>query len=316
MRQRILDPADIPASLYGADGIIVFPGSLAGAYRDVLQNRGLLGRADSATHDGSVGGATAADTANHFISAFSGSCARSKLAVLDPKGQLQDASDLFMRAFSGGRVALLDAPCGAGAASAALLATVAELRRHEVIPRLPLEVRLVGGDISHEALSYSADVLEGMRDALHKQGITINAIFRHWNLLDEVSNTQLLHDWMVHAPDCREHFLLVANFSGFLQSGGNFKEGQQRLEELFRWAAVRRSTVAWLEPQTNAALVAMWPKVIKRLFSKTLSLFGAANTTELEAGPLLTEARFQHPLRSDRVHPVRLSLVRMTRNAG
>lgn len=316
MHIRIVDPADIPSTIFDGTGTIIFPDCLASAYRGVLSATGNLERALTITPDGQTGGPSSAAAADHFVSAFSGSCARLKLAALDPKRDLQDASDLFMRAFSGGKVALLDAPCGAGAASAALLSTIAELRRLEVIPRVPLDVHLVAGDISPDALSYAAQMLEGMRAALRRQGITVHPLFRRWDLLDELSTTELLHAWMVHAPECREHFLLMANFSAFLHSSGNFKNAKNRLEEMFRWAAVRRSTVVWIEPQTNIALESVLPRVIKAFFVKTLELIGAAKPSDPEPKPLLSNAHFRHPLRVDGHSAVRLSLVKLTRNPG
>lgn len=298
-----------------ADSTLFFSALLGGAYRGVLEATGNLAHAMTATHDGETGGASAAEAAQHFVTAFTGSCARLKLALLDPKDQLAEASNLFFRSFAGGRVALLDAPCGSGAASAALLATLAELRRLEVLPAQPLDVFLVGGDISPDALNYAERLLQGMQADLRAQGIFVHSVFRSWDLMDELSTTALLHAWMVHAPNCRDHFMLTANFSGFLQDAGRLKAANQRLEEMFRWAAVRRSTIAWIEPQTNAAMKSMWPRLFQGLLAKVAAFFGSSAPAP-STQPLCTEARFEHPFHVGSRHHVRLSLVRMTRNAG
>ncbi|HEU5081307.1 MAG TPA: hypothetical protein VFT72_18995 [Opitutaceae bacterium] len=298
-----------------AGSTLFFPSMLSTAYRGVLESTNNLSLAMTATHDGETGGESAAATAQHFATAFSGSCARLKLAILDPKDQLAESSNLFLRSFAGGRVGLLDAPCGSGAASAALLATIAELRRQEVIPALPLDVFLVGGDISPHALNYADRLLQLMDQGLREQAIFVHPSFRIWDLMDEISTTELLHAWMVHSPDCRDHFMLTANFSGFLHESTRLNAARERLAEMFRWAAVRRSTVAWIEPQTNAAMKSMWPRLFKGLLAKVATFFRQAST-EQSSQPLCSDARFEHPLRTGTRYNVRLSLMRMTRYPG
>lgn len=314
--RRVVAPSEIPTTMFNvAESTLFFPSLLGTAYRAVSEVTGNLPLAMTPSHDGETGGASAAEASRHFATAFSGSCARLKLAVLDPYEQLAEASNLFFRSFAGGRVGLLDAPCGAGAATAALLATLAELRRLEVIPAQPLDVFLVGGDISPDALNYAERMLESMRDDLRAQAIFVHPTFRRWDLMDEISTTKLLHTWMVAAPDCRDHFMLTANFSGFLHEGSRLHAARERLGEMFRWAAVRRSTVAWIEPQTNAAMKSMWPRLFKGLLAKVAGFF-FPTSGEPSMQPLCTEARFEHPLRIGSRHNVRLSLMRMARNPG
>src|SRR5688572_2066785 len=125
MARRIVSPADVPSAMFRVeDDTLFFPAMLSDAYHRVLDATGNLSHAMVATHDGETGGASAAEATQHFVTAFTGSCARLKLAVLDPKDRLAEASNLFFRSFAGGRVGLLDAPCGSGAASAALLSTI------------------------------------------------------------------------------------------------------------------------------------------------------------------------------------------------
>jgi hypothetical protein len=154
--ERLVRPADLPDTLYQpSTTLLYFAPILAESYVHVLTERGQLEEARAFLPQGAIGGAAPREASEHFLSAFSGSCARTKLAMLDPKGDLQDASNLFLQSFSGGSVSLFDLPCGAGAATAALLGSIAELRRREVLPAVPLDVYIVGGDISSEALSYA-----------------------------------------------------------------------------------------------------------------------------------------------------------------
>ncbi len=272
----------------------------------------MLEEARSALPHGAIGGRNPKEAEEHFLAAFSGSCARLKLAVLDPKGEMQDASNLFLQSFSGGSVSLMDLPCGAGAATAALLGTIAELRRREILPALPLDVYLVGGDISARSLGYAGQLLTAMEPELRRRGIRLYPLFAEWNILDANSTTGLLRRWMEHTAGCREHFLLVANCSGFLHDMGKFKEAKIQLEEVFRWAAERQSTVAWMEPQTDQAMKRMWPMILGRMQS-LLARF-IPSTSAVPTMPLLSAARFRHPLVPDLDCDVRVSLTKLSRH--
>ena len=174
MTGRFLKPKDVPKSLWDGDNLLSLPQPLRDAYHKTLKTKGLLEEALKASPQGSIGGESAEETDQHIAHRFDGSCARVELAVLDPKDELSDASDHFVRAFSGGCVRLLDIPCGSGAASAALLTTVAELRRKKIIPREPLEVFLTGGDISDTARCNADLVFSELQQALRNQGIFLN----------------------------------------------------------------------------------------------------------------------------------------------
>ena len=311
MTARFLTPRNIPLSLWNGRDLLSLAPSLQVSYREVLSQTGLLDEARSLTAQGDIGGASEEETAQHFARNFSASCARVELALLDPKDELPNASDLFIRAFSGGRVGLLDIPCGSGAAGATLLTTVAELRRKNVIPREPLEVILVGGDISDSAQNNARMIHTEFQQALHDQAIFVTASFRSWDILNAESTTSLLYNWMNATHGCDQFFVLIANCSGFLGSDANFKRAEERLAEVFRWAEERKATVAWVEPQTNRAMKKMWPKVVERLFKRITGWLGWGDE---EGGPLKSEARFDHPLREGSYHPVRLSLLRLERH--
>ena len=128
MTDRLVKSSDLPRTLWQVDdGMLVLPAAVSRVYRNMLAEKGLMDEALNAhSDDGPVGGIKDSDTRRHFSARFSGSSARAQLAVLDPKDDLRNASDLFVKTFSGGKVGLLDIPCGAGAASAALLGCVAK----------------------------------------------------------------------------------------------------------------------------------------------------------------------------------------------
>ena len=311
MTKRLLLPSELPTGMWkGSQDSLLIPHSLCCAYRRMLEDKGLYECAtEGPQRDGPVGGMSESDTQEHFATRFSGSAARTQLAVLDPKDELADASDLFVRTFAGGRVGLLDIPSGAGAASADLLATVAALREAGVFPRQPLHVDLVAGDVSEYARTYAAELLASIKGPLARQSIFLNEHLTHWDVLDAESTTAILHEWMQCAPDCREYFVVLANFSGFMESQRKFGQAKPQLSEIFRWAALRRSTVMWLEPQTNVATEGLFPRVLGWLREKMPRLFG--RSCDVAECHMTSNCRYIHPVKVDCAPSVRLSLIRL-----
>lgn len=309
---RLLLPGMIPVTLWlRPQSLLVLPRTLAEGYHQIVCEEELLRDALSDADDhGPVGGVTEEQTQLHFARRFSGSCARLQLAVLDPKDELYDASNLFLRAFAGGRVGLLDIPCGAGASAATLLLCISELRRESVLPRHPLDIFLVAGDLSRFARAYAARLLDRFRSDLESQGIRLHVRFVDWDILNAQSTTDLLHHWADHARDCRSYFIVVSNFSGFLQSQSRLKAADSQLQEIFRWATSRRSSVIWVEPQTNEATQNFFPRLLSRI-SKMFRHFFSRPGSEARPEIATSSAHYRHPLREDGHLRVHLSLMRL-----
>jgi SAM-dependent methyltransferase len=313
MTERILSPSSIPSDLWKNAASLRLSPHLARSYKLTLESTGLYQEALTASVHGDIGGETVEETAQHFTRNFSGSCGRVQLALLDPHSHLEEASNLFIRAFSGGKVGLLDIPCGAGAASAAILSAIATLRERDVIPRLPLDVYLVAGDFSPPARATAEQLLESLRPALARQAIFIHVRFVDWNVLDSQSTMALLHTWMEHARDCGEYFVLTANFSGLLKHGGKFKSALPQLEQVFGWAGLRKSSIVWLEPRNSGATGGLWLHFKEKLWN-LLPVFFKIASTATAPEPLVSEAKLEHPLRPDSTHRVNLSLIKLIRN--
>ena len=286
------------------NGLLCLPQELRKAYFKTLKKGGLLERARKHSPKDTFGGQSKADTDQHFAHKFSGSCSRVELAILDPKNELGDSSNGFIRAFAGGKVSMLDIPCGCCAASATVLSTIAELRRQQILPREPLEVFLTGGDFSSSARTYAGQILDELERPLRNQGIFVKKSLYPWDIQDEISNTKLLSEWLKD-QECEKTFLLIAGFSGVLGNDGKIKKVRGQLAEAIRWAGVRRATITWIEPQTNKAKK-MWDSSVLRGIFDLL--------TSLPDGPkrlyddLTSEAECIHPLCDDRVYTTRLLL--------
>jgi hypothetical protein len=174
--------------------------------------------------------------------------------MLDPQSHMPHVADAFAQIFAGGRVAIADLPCGSGAAAITTLTVLAELRRQGRVPREPLDVVVIGGEISEDARGYAAEGVTEVRDSLEAQAIRVQSVFLPWDVCNDISNTDLIRQLTIRCNDCASRMLVLANFSGFLQREGKWNDAQPQLDELFRHSRDQRSSVVWIEPQMNEVL--------------------------------------------------------------
>src|SRR5215207_2728354 len=153
---RLINKEMIPDTLWNSkDSILYLPPQLISSWKMLLDKYGLLEKAMEHAPDGFEGGMSKEDTDNHLAWRFTGSSAKVMLSMLDPNEELSEIADVFTRIFSGNKVFLADLPCGSGAASMCILTVLYELRKKSLLPRMPLEIVIVGGEISKFAQSYA-----------------------------------------------------------------------------------------------------------------------------------------------------------------
>lgn len=311
MSQRLIQSGELPATLWnGTEEHLCLPPRLVAVYADVLRSAGLYDKAlGNEHHEGPVGGISQEETDAHFAKAFSGSCARVQLAILDPHNKMPVVADSFAKLLSGGRVAIADIPSGAGAAVLAVLHNIAELRRASVVPREPLEVIILGGEISEAARRYAEALLTQSAASLGEQAITVDAMWKSWDACDELSTVDLIQELNFRARDCAARYLLVANFSGYLQRGGKWKNAEPQLKQIFQHFGSKHACGIWIEPQTNEAVhpssgmlakltgwfTSKWNRFVKVLFSEQQHT---------------SSARYELPLRPGATARVNLAVLR------
>jgi hypothetical protein len=238
--------------------------------------------------------------------------------MLDPHSHLPDVADAFARIFAGGRVAMADLPCGAGAATLAILTTLAELRSQALIPREPLEIVLIGGDFSTRARDHAVNAFARVKPALERQAIFVEESFHPWNVLEPLSNTDLIQELTTRSQTCGARMLVLANFSDFLQRENKWSDAKQQLEELFRHSRAARSSVIWIEPGWNQAnpeqggffkRVANWANTWIRSFVRSFPENGEPGEVGRSSAnvvhPLKTNDRFQTNLAVKRFDLIR-----------
>jgi len=315
LSQRLLPIDVIPTELWQKQSeLLRLPDQLKTAYCSKIESLGLI---DIATlhvdEDGPAGGMSDQETKKHFARRFPASCGRVQLAVLDPKDELSSASDLIINSFAGGKVALLDVPCGAGAAFASVLSTIASLRRASCIPCNPLEVNIIGGDLSPFALGLACDLHNSLKDSLAEVSITSKFTAVDWNARDKQKTVELLRTWEQACVGVRARLAVTANFSDFLGHGSNFKDCKLHLEDIFRWANTPGARFVWFEPQTKSATT-MFERLLELIAAMKLRILSHFPNPGPNGSPRLSQARLEHPFDSDRNFPVRLSVMLLRDN--
>ena len=290
---RLITKELIPDTLWDSKASILhLPPSLISGWKALLEKNALLDQAMTIAPDGFEGGMSKVDTDNHFAWRFAGSCARVMLSILDPKQELRDISDVFTRFFSGNRVILVDLPCGSGAASLAILSVYCELRKHNLVPREPLEVVVVGGELSKFAQCYAQDGLTQLKSKLEEQAIALEFDILDWDVCDRFSNADLLKYLTLKSQGCSAKVMLLANFSGFLQRNKKWNDANPQIDEIFRFNRGQDSVALWIEPNRNdvtksGGFIIRLIEWFKEKFSALLTNINTFQETSVEV---------QHPL--------------------
>lgn len=297
---RLLKPSDVPTSLWDAlQGVLHLPQSLVDAYVLIVNRRNLRALTESRDRDNPpVGGLTQELADLHFAQAFDGSAARALLALLDPHDHLSNVSDTFITALAGNCVCVVDAPCGAGATSFAFLTAVADLRAAGILPRLPLDVTLIGADLSEPARRYAEELLPQVTGYLSEQGIFLSGEFHSWDATDKMSTTSLIRRSIEASVNGVKRLVLVANFSGFLERESKRSAAEPQLEELFRYTSGPQCAALWIEPNmtrvTNSSGTFAWLLAkAKSTWRHFMSLVGLSDDTPSH---FISSARFREPL--------------------
>ncbi|MGR9013754.1 MAG: hypothetical protein ACU83U_08930, partial [Gammaproteobacteria bacterium] len=250
---RLLDPKLIPNSLWDAENsVLLLPPALVNAYVTLINRHDLQDLANLRdSKNPPTGGLTQEKTDEHFAQAFDGSVARAQLALLDPKCDAVLSSNAYIQSLAGNKLSLTDAPCGAGAAAFSFLANIAELRARGVLPRQPLDVYLIGAELSDPARAYAQLLLAELCVELEKQAIFVEAEFISWDVTNSLNNTDLIKKMTLVSKDHPRRLLVVANFNGLLEKDQKWKKAEPQFNELFRHASGKNSVALWIEPDMN-----------------------------------------------------------------
>lgn len=312
---RLLNPERLPPTLWDSDKkILRLPNALARAYETLLDRYGLRELAQSRTvKDSPVGGLDKPAADKHFAMQFDNSAARAQLAITNATTDVARVSNALVQTLSGNTVCVTDAPCGAGAAAFSLLSTIAELRACDVLPRMPLHIRLIGAEISEFARQYAKEMLVELTPFLESQAIFVQAELLPWDVTDNLSNTDLIQNMVRAKTSVSKNLLVVANFSDFLTTSGKQKDAQPQLSELFRHASGDKSVAIWIEPQMKSAVSDNGLfSIVGRWVKDKWHRFVRVNTDGVSDHHFLSSmVQFQSTLKPDQLRPIRLAVMRL-----
>ncbi|HEY9691723.1 MAG TPA: hypothetical protein V6D15_05935 [Oculatellaceae cyanobacterium] len=273
---RLIPVEMIPNSLWNKEDFILhLPPQLISSWEMLLDKYQLREKASTEAPEGFEGGMSKEDTDNHLAWRFTGSSARVMLTMLDPLQELPQIPDVFARIFSGNKVFLADLPCGSGAASMSILSVLYELRKQGKLPRMPIHIVIVGGEISEYAQNYAKEAIDSITTELEAQAITLEFDIMDWDVCDKFSNTDLINQLRLRSQNCSAKLLVLANFSGFLEKEKKWKEASKQFDELFRHSRSENSVALWIEPSMKKVTYesGFFTRLIdwfKKLFSKLI----------------------------------------------
>lgn len=293
---RLIPKDLIPTTLWDdKSSTLHLPPQLVSGWKFLLEKYGLLDKAKTQAPEGFEGGMNKEDTDNHFAWRFGGSSSRVMLSMLDPKQSLHRISDAFTQFFSGNKVFLADLPCGSGAASISILSVYCELRKQGLVPREPLDVTIIGGEISKFAQIYANEGLTCLIKDLEEQAINIEFEITDWDVCDPFLNAQLINRLTLRSQGCAAKVLVLANFSGFLQRNNKWDMAKKQIDELFRFNLGDSSVALWIEPNKNN--VTNSGGFIFRLIEWFKGKFASIHSSDTDYQE--TSAEVKHPLNEE-----------------
>lgn len=309
MKKRFINKEDLPLSLWCADSKnIILPSKAVELWKKLLEENGLLKLAGQIAAEGFEGGMSKEDTDKHLAWRYNGSCARVMLSMLDPKHELSDVSDAYASIFAGNKVFLSDLPSGSGAAVVSILCTLYELRDHNILPRHPLNISILAGELSPTARDYLNKQLNSLKDYLLGQAIWIDFEVLKWDALSKINTVDLIKRITIISQHCSAKILILSNFTGFLESNGKWKEAKPQFDDIFLHSRDNLSTAIWIEPQRKN-VVNFFGRAIAWLKESFKTLLSKKSSDEDSSWYAKSEIRCKQPIK-DGDFPVRLTVMR------
>ena len=248
----MLNVQDIPDELW-LDGMLGMPMCLRMSYWNQLESYGLTEEALAPDTTGPqiVGGRSEEATRQHFARRYGVSASRIESLAIDPHRAFGVIPDDLLVSLSEGHISVLDVACGAGAVGASLLSTVSVLRATGRLPKMPLDVSIVGGDCSDSALVMYRQMIEELRPTLCAVGIEVDLVATRWEAEESYSTSEMFDLLFERNPDSDEYLVIIANFAGVLES--HFSKFEDSIVHIFDRTGNKKCTIMWVEPGQPSA---------------------------------------------------------------
>lgn len=311
---RLIPIEFIPDSLWDKhNSTLILPTQLVNTWLSILDKYDLRIKAmqESDKDIDLIGGMRKEETDEFLAWRFPNSSAKAMLTILDPKNDLPKIPDVFARIFSGNQVFIADLPCGSGTTSLAILSVFCELRKKNIIPRMPLDVIIVGGEISEYARTYAKESLEILKNDLESQAINVRFKILDWDVCDKFSNSNLTKCIDIDSHEFPAKLLYMSHFSGFLHKDTKWKKAQDQFDELFRHFMGDGSIVLWTEPGMKRVTneYGLFSKITKWFSSNFFKKIGVTQDTD-QYTVCCSSLSVKHPIRPDHSFVVNLAVRR------
>ena len=293
---RSLPREEIPVQLW-TDNTLFMPNCLSSCYRELLSQYNVMHYAEDLTNRTSaIGGPSLNETLEHFGRRFGVSSFRIEGTILDPENAFQPISDNLINLFTEGKVALLDIACGTGGVGASILSTLFTLRKEQILPKIPLEINIIGGDCSASALEIYEKFINYLSPHLKSVGIESNLFTTEWRAEASYTTSQLFDQLFEQNPNADEYLVIVANFSGALDT--HFAEYENSVHHIFDRTHNKKCAIIWIEPSqfSNA----------NNLFIRLKQLLDATPWRRVSQGePTSHVYQYYHPIQG-KIYPCRI----------
>jgi hypothetical protein len=241
----------LPPSLWSSD-MLTLPSKLCGAHKDFLIEKNWWSEYDP-SKPGIVGGNSQAEAKDHVVNRFLNSAARMQYVCSDPRKEQPEVRSVVLDQLAHGRIFLLDLAAGNGAGTIAMLALICELRQHENIPKLPLNVTIRGVDYSAEALNFYAELLGKITPWLSSQGIEVLLNLSLCDLTVSGDLDEILDEFFdaAKASGINRFLCTVSALSGAKKTGLESMLDALKLAAARLSHRSRNSSWLWVEPAVD-----------------------------------------------------------------
>lgn len=266
MTMRVLPTNSIPQELW-IDNKLIFPENLTEAYKTQLKSLNMLEKAIEGKPDKKKphGGVSDEETIEHFAYRFPTSGGRIEFLTISPERDTIEISNAILSTFSQGNVSVLDIPGGTGATICSLLTTLALLREKEIIPMLPLTIKIMCGDISVKAMDIYNEIIMGISPYLEKHGIMVVYSSMVWDATRNDQTAELVDNWFELSNSSSEYVIFVSNFTGALSNNAMFESFAPSLSQITARLYNKKYTLVWIEPKKRST-----DSFFKKLFKHAL----------------------------------------------
>lgn len=239
---------DLPTSVWNSK-VLYLPSPLAAAHKDFLHHNGWWSNYQPDL-GGGTGGQTTKEAQDHVINRFLNSAARMQFVCADPGDDQPEVREMVLDQLGDGHIYLMDLAAGNGAGTLAMLSLLCELRSQKSIPKLPLNVSIVGVDYSVDALNFYADLLGRITPWFETHGINISLSLAHCDLMVSGEFSEIFESFIDDAKNkgVKRFLCVISALSGV------GKEGLEKMHDSLKIAAAglshkqRSSSWLWVEP--------------------------------------------------------------------